>query len=369
VLNATLENPKATLVQDELKPLIELALRGLLPMFYAEQQQFCYRLQETPKGLVKEGVSPRYTIMTLLGLGKAQAAGFDSPFGHAQIFHSLTRSLDWIDNAGDLGLMLWLSALEFPEHLGELVERADLRQILVRYPDADERRSMELAWLLAGLAHVKLAGFAESAEQERLAARVYDLLKQNQGASGAFGHRAAGWAGAGSLRGRLGSFADQVYPIYACSKYAQAYGAADALRTAQACADVICREQGPMGQWWWHYEAGSGRAVGKYPVYSVHQDGMAPLALFALGEASGANFDEPIYRGLRWIWGQNELGVNLCDEQKEVIWRCIRPAQFRKYSSEMLALVHLPASPGPLHVLRECRPYHMGWLLYAFAGK
>ena len=96
---------------------------------------------------------------------------------------------------------------------------------------------------------------------------------------------------------------------------------------------------------------------------------MAPLALFALADATGLDFDEPIYRGLRWIWGENELGVNLCDDQDAVIWRCIRPTRYRKYSSEMLALLHLPPSPGPLHVLYESRPYHLGWLLYAFAGR
>jgi len=370
LLGTTFENSSSAVsTQEQLLPLVQLALRGLPAMLYQDRQLFCYRLQQTADGLGKEGVSPRYTIMTLLGLHRAQLAGFESPVDCDGIFDGLTRNLDWIDNAGDLGLLLWLGALQCPERVGELISRADLGHVLSRYPDVQERRTMELAWVLAGLSHVKLAGAAGSDQWARLAERTFGLLKENQGNSGAFGHLAPGWAGAGPLRGHLGSFADQVYPIYACSKYAAAYGSEEALRAAQACAEVICREQGPLGQWWWHYEARSGRAVGKYPVYSVHQDGMAPLALFALAEASGVDFDEPIYRGLCWIWGENELGVNLCEEKEAVIWRCLRPARYRKYSGEMLALLHIPSSPGPLHVLYESRPYHLGWLLYAFAGR
>ncbi len=355
--------------KERLLPLVQLALRGLPAMLYPDQQLFCYRLQQSAKGLVKEGVSPRYTMMTLMGLHRARMAGFESPVDCDLIFEGLTQNLDWIDNAGDLGLLLWLGALQCPDRIGELIVRADLGRVLNRYPDVQERRTMELAWVLAGLSHVKLAGAAGSDQWSRLAERTFGLLKENQGNSGAFGHLASGWSGAGPLRGQIGSFADQVYPIYACSKFAAAYGSEEALHVAKACAEVICREQGSLGQWWWHYEARSGRAIGKYPVYAVHQDGMAPLALFALAEASGLDFEEPIYLGLRWIWGENELDVNLCDEKDAVIWRCIRPARYRKYSSEMLSLLHIPVSPGPLHVLYESRPYHLGWLLYAFAGR
>jgi hypothetical protein len=374
LLGATYEHPSGTVgmleqTQEQLRPLVQLALRGLPAMFYPERQLFCYRLQQTANGLKKDGISPRYTMMTLMGLHRAKLAGFESPVDCESILDGLVGNLDWIDNSGDLGLLLWLAALQCPERVSELIVRADLGHVLNRYPDVRERRTMELAWVLAGLAHVKLAGVAGSDQWSRLAERTFSLLKANQGASGAFCHLAPGWAGAGRLRGGIGSFADQVYPIYACSKYAAAYGSEEALQAAQAGAEIICREQGALGQWWWHYEARSGRAVGKYPVYSVHQDGMGPLALFALAEASGLDFEEPIYRGLRWIWRENELGINLCDDQDAVIWRCIRPAQYRKYSSEMLALLHIPVSPGPLHVLYESRSYHLGWLLYAFAGR
>jgi hypothetical protein len=92
------------------------------------------------------------------------------------------------------------------------------------------------------------------------------------------------------------------------------------------------------------------------------------MALFALSEASGADYQAPVYRGLEWIYGGNELGVAMRDFSANTIWRCIRQNRLRRYSSEALCLAGMPYLPGGLEVLYECRPYHLGWLLYAFAA-
>jgi hypothetical protein len=232
---------------------------------------------------------------------------------------------------------------------------------------------MELAWFLSGLAHAMLSSPATRHELMDQAVRTYELLANNQGDHGVFGHVATRSTLAGVLRGRIGSFADQVYPIYALTRFAQAGGASSAFRRAQDCAEAICRAQGPLGQWWWHYDAATGRVVQTYPVYAVHQDGMAPMALFALGEAIQLDFSGPIYIGLGWIGGENELGSDLCDTSSGVIWRNIhRRSNWRKYYHEVRELVR-PAgnaeSDEDLKILFECRPYHLGWLLYAFAGR
>src|SRR4030095_8679581 len=127
-----------------------------------------------------------------LGLHRAQLAGFVSPVDCDLIFEGLTQNLNWIDNAGDLGLLLWLGSLQCPDRLGELIALADLGHVLNRFPDMQESRPMELAWVLAGLSHVKLAGAAGSHQWARLAERTFRLLKENQGKSGAFGHLSPG---------------------------------------------------------------------------------------------------------------------------------------------------------------------------------
>jgi hypothetical protein len=32
-------------------------------------------------------------------------------------------------------------------------------------------------------------------------------------------------------------------------------------------------------------------------------------------------------------------------------------------------LLHVSTAPGNLNIKYECRPYELGWLLYAFAGR
>lgn len=112
--------------------------------------------------------------------------------------------------------------------------------------------------------------------------------------------------------------------------------------------------------------------IGRYPVYSVHQDGMAPMALFALSEASEKDFSHAIYKGLEWITGKNELDLNLVDFSKNIIWRSFHRKKYKMYYDEILSLVNLDnieKEYKDLTVLYECRPYHLSWLLYAFADK
>jgi hypothetical protein len=230
---------------------------------------------------------------------------------------------------------------------------------------------MELAWFMTGIAYATLAAPDRRDDFEEMAARTYCLLKKNQGRHGFFGHQNAKGL-KGFVRGRIGSFADQVYPIYAMTRFAEAYEFDEALESALACAKAICNAQGELGQWWWHYDSGNGKVVQRYPVYSVHQDGMAPLALFAVGEAAGVDFDRPIYKGLAWISGNNELSTDLCDRSSRAIWRCIYRDSWNAYAQEVWNAIipeKTAASKQNLCLLFECRPYHLGWLLYAFAGK
>jgi hypothetical protein len=179
---------------------------------------------------------------------------------------------------------------------------------------------------------------------------------------------------AGKLRGRIGSFADQVYPSYALSVFARAFNRKEALDPAIENAKAVCQLQGEHGQWWWHYDAKSGGALGRYPVYSVHQYGMAPMMLFMVGERAGLDFSRSIYLGLEWITGKNEIAESLVDSERQMIWRNISPTRMRCFKEEFRSLIVKPACVpsgmfNGISVLRESRPYCFGLLLYAFAGK
>lgn len=356
------------------RDLLTLSVAGLGPMFVPARGMFCHRLVETKTGLVPEGLSPRYTMMTLLGLNRYEKSGYPSPFPVRDLTIELMRNTDWLEGTGDLGLLLWTCAEIMPELLEDCedcIERTNAAAALERSAEAKTGSTMELAWFLAGVAKRVLAEPAQRRHWESVARACYDLLKRNQGPSGFFGHLAIGTGPRGWLRGRIGSFADQVYPIFALSHFAEAFQVEQALASAQACARAICEVQGPLGQWWWHYDARSGRVVQRYPVYSVHQDGMAPMALLALSRATGHDFSKPVLKGLQWIFGRNELRQDMRDLPRGVIWRSIRfSSRSRLLQQELRFWCQSGldgASTTGLTVLHECRPYHLGWLLYAFS--
>jgi hypothetical protein len=348
--------------------LVELAIRGLEAMYDQENGLFCHRLQRTPSGNIREGISQRYTVMTLLGLLRAEAAGHRSPVDIFDTVDALYRNTGWVDNIGDLGLLLWLSSVS-SRGLDSFHAKFDLENALQHYSDSRKRLTMELAWFLTGLTYASRTEQKQPPYIESLARQTYTLLRSNQGKDGIFGHLAKWKSLAGAVRGHVGSFADQVYPIIALAHFGEAFGVKEALQNSLQCANTICRLQGPLGQWWWHYDSTTGRVAGHYPVYSVHQHAMAPMALFAAQDACNADFREQIYKGLEWIDGANELQQSLEDKSASLVWRCIRPPQSASKLGKLSSLVGQERTPGTLSILHECRPYELGWLLYAFAGR
>jgi hypothetical protein len=351
--------------ESQVSHLMDVAIRGLDPMFDQEKGLFCHRLKQTTEGLLREGISQRYTIMTLLGLLRAQSAGFESAFDVPATLDRLLGDTEWLDNIGDLGLLLWLCAFSSREVLSRFYAKFDVERAFDQYPDAHRRPTMELSWFLAGLAHASGTNRQQPPALARLANETYRLLVENQGAHGVFGHIGRRTSLAGVIRGRVGSFADQVYPIYAMAHFGRAYGVKEAGEKALQCAQAICRLQGPLGQWWWHYDSVTGRVVEQYPVYSVHQHAMGPMALFALQDTLDVDFSENVYKGLEWINGANELREDLEDTAAGIVWRCIRPSQASSYAARIRTLLGKEQKLDAMEILFECRPYELGWLLYA----
>lgn len=349
--------------------LTALAAQGLPQMLDPEKQLFCFKLNKTGPGMVREGISHRYTMMTLLGLKRLEESGIPSPVPIGPVLDKLFENFDWVDNIGDLGVLLWMSAIVAPERAEHVVRSLDVRTALERLVGVRDGRTMELAWFLTGLCHAAMAVETTPSYFKDLATKTYQILIKNQGERGMFGHIATIGSVSGVLRGRVGSFADQVYPIYGMSRYGQAYGDKGAIERALECALTICEVQGSLGQWWWHYDSAAGRVAGRLPVFSVHQHAMGPMALLALGEATASDFAPWIYKGLQWI-RRNELGMDMEDSASNIVWRSIyRPTSRRVLDTAVSILSRRDdeESRNGLRVMWECRPYELGWLLYAFA--
>ena len=145
-----------------------------------------------------------------------------------------------------------------------------------------------------------------------------------------------------------------------------------------ACARHFCALQGDKGQWWWHYDVRSGRVIEGYPVYAVHQDSMAPMALLEVQDATGHSFAREIALGMSWLEASPELeGGSLIDDNAGIIWRKVarrEPAKLSRYLQAAASGVHPTLRvPGIEKILRptaidyEDRPYHLGWVLYAWS--
>jgi len=139
-VSKTILSSKVT--SESIRELTSLAVRGLVPMFDPEKQLFCYRLRRTATGLVREGVSRRYTMMALLGLDALRKTGVECPFDTEAVFRACADDPHWIEGIGDLGLLIWVTAEYAPERLDDLFERVNLEKSLERFADARKCRTM-----------------------------------------------------------------------------------------------------------------------------------------------------------------------------------------------------------------------------------
>jgi hypothetical protein len=106
---------------------------------------------------------------------------------------------------------------------------------------------------------------------------------------------------------------------------------------------------------------------------------MGPMGLLALRDAGGADCTPAIRRGLEWLAAAPELlGASLIDADADLIWRKVARREPRKavrYLQATASRVHPGLRVPGVDVVfpataidYEDRPYHLGWLLYAWRG-
>ena len=348
--------------------LRDLAIRGLARMYRPNEGLFAFRIRRAGEGLTLEGSSHRYTAIALIGLAgedetvqTAVLAGIGVREAYARLVSEVPR----IENLGDIALILWAGcAAGYPER------RPVVERLLALRPGEAAHPTVEVAWTLAALCADRDAPIGPL--RNRLARRLIATFEPR---SGMFPHDLGGQPG--GFRGHVSCFADLVYPVHALAWYAELFGDAEARDVALRCAREFCARQGPDGQWWWHYDRRTGDVVERYPVYAVHQDAMAPMALFALERGTAIDLRSPIAGGLGWLAYAPELGGgSLIDEGAGLIWRKVarrEPRKLSRYAQAAASRLHPDfRTPGldilfpPSVIDYEDRPYHLGWLLHAW---
>ena len=360
-----------------IEALVALAVRGLPASYIPETAEFAQtvRAVRTSRGveLVREGTSLRYAAIVALGLARLRASEQEGVLGDISVEDLLSvvrkRAMSSTD-PGAIALAAWAAAEACGSPDPSLLER--LGTILAAGSPVP---TVDTAWMLtAAVASLRAAGTPGGPAAE-VARVTRDILLEGQGRHGIFPH-ALPATSLGRWRAHIGCFADQVYPIQALARLAAFHDDPAALAGANRAAELICALQGDAGQWWWHYDARDGSVVERFPVYSVHQHAMAPMALFDLAAAGGDDHRASIIRGLGWLDTHPEVLPDLVSHGRGQVWRKVgrrEPAKAaRKISAVTTSLRqgwHLPWLQmvlPPNQVDYECRPYELGWLVYAW---
>ena len=345
--------------------LMRITVR-LLPLAYLDGE-FAFTMLATkgPKGewrTARASSSLRYTAITALGIQHLDEET-QRLILHGETVHDLVgrliKRLDTVNNVGDAALVCWVA--------GD-IGHSDLPLTIERLRTLDHSDSTDVvaaAWVVSALVAVR----NEIDVEPYLAAARSRLLDARR--SALYPHVTNG--NAHWYRAHIGSFADQVYPVQALARLHLSSDDPQALSVAQAVTDAICAAQGDAGQWWWHYDSRTGRVVEQYPVYSVHQHSMAPMALMDLGDAGGEAHFDAISMGLEWLEKRPEIDEDLLLEEPPITWRKVArsdPHKLVRASRAMATRInsnmHLRALDRiypPTAIDRECRPYELGWLL------
>jgi hypothetical protein len=311
------------------------------------------------------------TAICMIGIDRAgirsDALGLDP----AQTLEALVDLARRRKYASGLGLVIWANAVLGGMPLKDLCRRVgavvdDIAHFI------SPLTTMETAWLLSGLIHDWHRTKDRNTEYY-VVVTLEQLLDRYHTGSHLMCHATDAALLIHRMRKSIANFADQIYSVQALSFAALATGSERALQAADNCAGRLVELQGELGQWWWHFDSCSGRVVQTYPVYSVHQCGMAPMALAALAAAGGTNFAEAAARGRAWL-DHNELGESMIDHEAQTIWRDIERDEHRfrklmRYFRSVAGRAERSRNGGGLKLKLnyETRPYEWAWCIYAGA--
>ena len=348
-----------------------LAVCSLARMYIPREQLFAFRLKRNSQGECTEGVSRRYTAIVLIGLADEDNYVVKEVLGNhsrEDVCGRLLTDCGKTQELGEIALTTWAARMLQHKDADKAVKMLSLLD-----PAKGVYPTVELSWALTALV-INGSKVTDMALAEKIAGVLMDSFNPE---SNLF-PRGAARKGPSALYTHVCCFADVVYPILALSCYYQATGDVRAARVACSCAEHMCQLQGPEGQWWWHFDVRTGNVLERFPVYSVHQDAMAPMALFALAEACGLDYSRTIEKGLRWLVNPPEISGEIIDMQRNIIWRkvgrrepgkLIRSLQaIASYMHPAIKLPYVDIIFPPNSVDYESRPYHMGWILYAWSA-
>ncbi len=348
--------------------LVNISLKAIEEMFIDSSKSFYSKRKLKRNKVVNRGEFQRYNLIALLGLYKASVHGLKTKINIEEVIDYQINYVQKYKSIGDIGLLLWLVSLANPEKLVYILPKINFNTVLEDYNDAKKQMTTELSWFLIGLLSATIFNKNFSAVIKDLPQQAYQIIRNNYGGNGIFAHNGKNKFQLFS-RKRIGTFSDQVYSIYAFTMYAKVFRNKEALMIAMECADKLAGKQGEYGQWWWHYDSSTGEVISKYPVYSVQQDALAPMAFLAVQRATGKNYTDYINKGINWLFSNNELRARIVNENKKLIYQSISINNFTRYFNILVSSIFRFNFPKKvkLKISKRAYLYHYGWVLFVFS--
>ena len=369
--------------------LIDISLNHLSESINKEQL-FYNRLKEKDEVISRIASSTRYSIISLIGLYQARNYGYTVNLNLEYLTSRITANLYKI-KLPDIGLLLWLSSVAVDDNLAKIVyEKLDN---MLKKTSINSLMTISLAWILTGLSKSFALINEDEKVNKQLELLLTKLLKSYNSKAGLFtsfnGKKKNIFAKI--IHSEIGCFADQVYSIIALSEYCKINDNQEVKSVVESATNRTISLQGNYGEWPWLFDVEKGTILEKYPIYSVHQTAMAPMALKTAGEVIGHNYGEIIEKSLEWFDKIDFDDNGFIDEEKNIIWRSIKKrgktksllnhfglnyggitADDKKRIFKKIILNKLPLKHESimekLVVDYESRPYHYGWILYMFCS-
>lgn len=353
--------------------LIRRSVALLRRMHREDDGMFSFAARETPAGLINDFGNPgsiRYTINTLAGLQRA--------VDHGRIDWPVVETLDCflahhaaeITSPADQGLLLAVLARAKHSQIGAWFDRVAANVA------SSERLStfhlQDVSWMLIGLtAHAVESGDATARALADELFRFVDRRFINKDNMLPY-YRLAWW------RRRFSSFGGIAYFLLAMADYADAFSDTHADAVFRQSVAAVMALQGPNGEWPWFIDVKRTVVADWYPVYSVHQDSMSLLFMFPALDRGAPGAEMAIRKSVRWLFGKNELRVPFLRADPFFIDRSIRRNESsaerprRLLRAALGAMLDRPArfaAASDLTVLKECRSYQLGWILYVWSPR
>lgn len=347
---------------------VSFCVAGLQRMYLSSEHVFpaAWRLVHGAMKTRRDATQEyRYTLNTLMGLRRAQMAGSRVFLDIGDDYRRLAvRASEHSRSTENIAAVVWTGRCleeDIPSAALALFQASLIRALREKGVTAQG-----LAWLILACVESGQEYRQYALELVRLAASVYVHPR-----SGLVMHTPRGF------RSRWASFAASAYMAYALLRATRKSDIQEAREIAMRICRSLVRLQGPRGEWAWFYDVPGGRVVDWYPLYSVHQDAMAPFFLLEALDQGYHEFREPLVRGFRWILGEEHTSLGMIASEPPLIWRSARrrePLSRLVRFARAVAATHKGApvavcQPASLTVNKECRSYELGWALWAFAGR